>query len=169
MNQTTPTTDSLNFADNPPKMSSTLNVLTILTFIGCSIGALFTAAMPALNDFALKMMDKAASSGKELTAKEVLAMEKGRAAIELYKQNAVPLIIASLGGIVLCFLGALWMRKLKKDGYWLYVAGELAPIVASAIIIGTTQFESIWGILFGAVIPVLFVILYTTQRKYLVR
>jgi uncharacterized membrane protein YgdD (TMEM256/DUF423 family) len=169
MNQTTSTNDSLNFDGDPPKLSSGLNVLTILTFIGCGLGALFMLLMPVLNDFAIKAMDKAVASGQELSAKRLAEMEKARAAIELYKHNAVPLLIVGAIGVILCFVGALWMRKLKKDGYWLYVAGELAPLAGSAIIMGTGQYESIWSILFGIGIPVLFVILYTMQRKYLVR
>lgn len=166
MSQVSPTTDSLNFDTDPPKISSTLNVLTILTFIGCGIGALLTCAMPAINDFLLKMMDKAQSSGKELSASDIEKMEKGRAAIELYKHNMIPLMITSIVGILLCFVGALWMRKLKKDGYWLYVAGEIAPVIATVFIMGTAQFSGI-NIL-SLLIPVVFVILYTTQRKYLV-
>ncbi len=169
MNQTTSTNDSLNFDGDLPKLSSGLNVLTILTFIGCGLGALFMLLMPVLYDFSLKAMDKAVASGKELTAKEVAAMEKLKTMIELTKHNAVPLLIAGTLGIILCFVGALWMRKLKKDGYWLYVAGELIPTIASVIIMGSIQFESFWGIFFRVGIPVLFVILYTMQRKYLVR
>lgn len=168
MNQDLSTTDKLNFEADPPRMSSTLNVLTILTFIWCGISALYTLAMPTINDFLLKTLDKAASSGKEFTAKELSDMERGRAAIELSNQNMIPLMVVGIVCIVLCFLGALWMRKLKKDGYWLYVTGELAPIIAGIIILGTSQLASIWGILIGIGIPVLFVILYTTQRKYLV-
>ena len=72
-------------------------------------------------------------------------------------------------GIILCFIGALWMRKFKKDGYWMYVAGELTPIIGSLLLLGTAQFTGVVSVLLGVGIPVLFVILYTTQRKYLVK
>lgn len=170
MNSDTSTNDMLHTDDfEPRKMSSGLNVLTILTFIGCSIFGLFTLFMPQINKFLLEMMDKAKDSGKDFSAKELADMEKGRAAILLTQQNLIPLMIIGLIGIALCFMGALRMRKLKKDGYWLYVVGELAPIVAVIIIMGTSQLEGVIGILLNIGVPLTFVILYTLQRKHLIR
>ena len=163
------TTDVLQFDDSPkPKLPSGLNVLTILTFIGCAVFGLFTLLAPVIYKFSLSMMDKAASSGQDFTPKQQADMEKGRAAIELATQHMVPIMIMGLAGVTLCFVGALWMRKLKKDGYWLYVAGELAPLIASYFILGTSQYTSVWSVVFAVGIPSIFVILYTTQRKYLV-
>ena len=119
------TADVLNYDNNnKPKLPSGLNVLTILTFIGCAIFGLLTLLSPVINKFLLKMMDEATSSGRELSTKQLAEMEKGRAAIELAGQNMIPLMAIGMIGIILCFVGALWMRKLKKDGYWMYVAGE---------------------------------------------
>jgi hypothetical protein len=164
------TADVLNYDESgKPKLPSGLNVLTILTFIGCGVFGLLTLLMPMINKWMLGFMDKAVESGGELSAKELADIEKGRAAIELSQQNMIPLMAIGMIGIILCFVGALWMRKLKKDGYWMYVAGELAPVIGSVIIMGTGQYTSIWSIIIGAGVPVLFVILYTLQRKYLVR
>lgn len=161
------TADVLNNGESK-KLPSGLNVLTILTFIGCGIGALYVLCLPMLNKFLLNMMDEATKSGKEIPASRLAEMEKGREAIALANQNMIPIIAISLVGIILCFIGALWMRKYKKDGYWLYVAGELAPLVAMYFVMGTVQYSSIWSYIFGIGIPVLFVILYSMQRKHLV-
>lgn len=164
------TKDLLEYDDQGKAIMPTgLNVLTILTFIGCSIFGLFTLFTPMIYKFSLNMIDKAKSSGQELSEKQLAEMEKSRAAIELGMQNMVPIMVIGLVGIVLCFVGALWMRKFKKDGYWLYVAGELAPIIAGVLIMGTGQFTSVWSVLAGAGIPVIFVVLYTLQRKYLTK
>ena len=167
MNQDT-TKDLLQYEDGKPTLPSGLNVLTILTFIGCSIFGLLTLFTPMINNFLSKMMDKAAS-GTELSAKKLAELEKGRAALELAKQNMIPLMAVGIVCIALCFVGALWMRRFKKDGYWLYVAGELAPIVAGFFIMGSTQYQGVWSIFIGIGIPVLFVVLYTMQRKYLIK
>jgi hypothetical protein len=162
--------DVLNYDESTPtKLSSGLNVLTILTFIGCAIFGLLTLFTPMINKFFLGFMDKAASSGQELSAKQLADMEKGRAALELASQNMIPLMAIGMAGIILCFIGALWMRKFKKDGYWMYVAGELAPVLGGVLIMGTAQYTSIWSVLFGVGIPILFVVLYTLQRKYLTK
>lgn len=163
------TAEVLHYDDsNKPKLPSGLNVLTILTFIGCAVFGLITLFMPVIYKFSLNMMDKAASAGQELSAKQLADMEKGRAAIELATQNMIPIMAIGLVGIVLCFIGALWMRKLKKDGYWMYVAGELVPLLAGFFIMGTAQFTGVWSVILGVGLPLLFVILYTMQRKYLI-
>lgn len=152
-----------------PKLPSGLNVLTILTFIGCAIFGLLTLLMPTIYKWMLGFMDKATNSGQELSAKQMADIEKGRAAIELAQQNMIPLMIIGLAGIILCFVGALWMRKLKKDGYWMYVAGELAPVLGSFLIMGSGQYTGVGSVIIGIGIPVVFVILYTVQKKYLVK
>jgi hypothetical protein len=70
--------------------------------------------------------------------------------------------------IVLCFVGALWMRKLKKDGYWLYVVGEILPVLGGLILLGTSQFTGVVSILMGVGIPLLFIFLYTMHKKFLI-
>ena len=146
MNQDT-AKDLLNYDEQgQAKLPSGLNVLTILTFIGCSIFGLLTLFSPMLNKFLLGIMDKAGSSGQELTAKQIEEMQKGRAALELANQNMIPLMAIGLVGIALCFIGALWMRKFKKDGYWMYVAGELAPVLGSFLIMGAAQFSGVMSV-----------------------
>lgn len=164
-----PTADVLNFYQNAkPKLPQGLNVLTILTFIGCALFGLLTLLMPMIYKFLLGVMDKAASSGEELSAKKLEEMEKGRAVIELAQQNMIPLLAISLIGIILCFVGALWMRKLKKDGYWMYVAGQAIPFIGNLFIMGIKQYTGIGSILMAIGFPLIFVILYTMQRKHLV-
>jgi hypothetical protein len=161
---------NLEFAeDKPAALPQGLNVLTILTFIGCGIGGLFTLFASSIYKFSLKMMDAAEKSGKELTTKEVQDIAKGRAAIELAQQNMIPLMITGIVGIALCLVGAIWMRKLKKDGYWLYVAGQILPLIISFVLLGSSQFTGVSSIIFAVGIPLLFVVLYTLQRKHLVK
>lgn len=149
-----------------PVLPKSLNILTILTFIGCSILLLFSLATPAILKFTKNMMDKANTA--ELSPKEVADMEKGRVAIQLAEQYMVPLMITGVVGILLCFVGALMMRKLKKDGYWLYLAGQVVPYIASIALMGTAQFAGPSSFVFP-VITLIFIVLYTMQRKYLVR
>jgi hypothetical protein len=59
------------------------------------------------------------------------------------------------------------MRKLKKSGYLLYVIGELAPLIITAVILGFSLMGGM-AILFSGIVAIVFVILYSTQRKYLV-
>lgn len=152
-----------------PVLPTGLNILTILTFIGCAVFGLFTLLSPIIYKFFLGIMDKAVSSGKELTEKELADMAAGRAAIELASANLVPGIIVSMIGIMLCLVGALWMRKFKKDGYWLYVAGQLIPVIGGFFLFGSKQYTGIGSYIIGIGIPLIFILLYTLQRKYLTK
>ncbi len=163
------TQDLLNPHEEEKKLPGGLNVLTILTFIGCAIFGLLTLLTPMINKWLSGFMDKALSSGQELSTKQISEIEKGKAAIELAQKNLIPLMIIGMVGIILCFLGALWMRKFKKDGYWMYVVGELAPLIGGFALMGTAQYTGVMSMVIGIGIPLLFVILYSFQRKHLVK
>lgn len=170
MNQDNNEANNLLTAENyeRTKLPGGLNVLTILTFIGCGVFGLITLCTPLINDFMLEYINKQLASGKDFSARDITSMEEGKAAIELTQQNLIPLMVVGMIGIILCFVGALWMRKYKKDGFWLYVAGEIAPVIAVAFILGFDQYKSVGNII-GLIVPVVFVILYSFQRKYLTK
>lgn len=86
--------------------------------------------------------------------------------VEKSIENKVPLLIINLVATALCIFGAVEMRKLKKQGYWLWLFGEVLPIVGTAIFIGGAFFGSF--VSFFLIFPVIFIILYTTQRKNLI-
>ena len=170
MISTSTTADVLEFnEDGKTNIPSSLNTLTILTFIGSGLGLVFIFLMPFINKFLLGMMDKAQTSGRDLSAKELNDIEKGRALIELTQSNMVPIIIIGIVSIALCITGAIWMRKLKKDGFWIYTAGELLPVIANFILLGLAQFTGVTSVIFGVGLPLLFIVLYALQLKYLVR
>jgi ribose/xylose/arabinose/galactoside ABC-type transport system permease subunit len=83
-------------------------------------------------------------------------------------ENRMMILIFALVGVALCFYGAMQMRNLKKQGYLIYVVGEILPIISFAVFIG---FGSLFGgitMIFSTLIAVVFIILYTLQRKHLV-
>lgn len=168
MSESNITNSTVEFTEKgKPKLPSGLNTLTILTFIGSGLGLIYLLMMPVINKFFLDMMEKGRTSGKEFTAKELTDMEKGKALIELTQANIIPIMTLGIIGILLCIVGAIWMRKLKKDGFWIYTAGELLPLIGSFIILGTAQYTGVFSIIIGVGLPLLFVILYANQRKYL--
>lgn len=82
-------------------------------------------------------------------------------------ENKLPLMVLGLVAVALCFYGAMQMRKLKKQGYMFYVIGELLPFVTSALFVGMFMFTGI-GFAFGVGLTILFILLYTVNRKHLV-
>ena len=138
--------DALNLEDKDmKKLPQMLNVLTILTYIGCAFWALM-AILAFVGVGFLKSF-----AGKEASD----AMDK------VGGGNLMLALIISLVGIALCFFGAMKMRNLLKIGFYLYVAGQLIPIIFTFITVAVS-FSVV-----GIIIPLVFIILYATQLKFL--
>jgi len=160
-------TDSNFASENKPEIPSTLNVLTILTFIGSAL-ELYNSVKNFL--YGKEDLQRLEDSQEKLaTAPAWVKKLAGPEVIELARQsleNRVPILILELVAITLCVYGAIEMRKLKKQGYMLWLAGELLPIASILIFAGTLIFQTLGAIIF--IFPLIFIILYTTQRKNLV-
>ncbi|HEY0060135.1 MAG TPA: hypothetical protein VGB56_13450, partial [Flavisolibacter sp.] len=142
---------------------------TILTFIGCALsylGAIWSFIDSSNIDKKRAELEAAQDSmGDSEMASKMMA-----GSLEIMEKsydNRYILLISGLLFTTLCLIGAMQMRKLKKSGYPLYVIGELAPVVITAVLIG---FSLLGGFMIAltAVIAIIFVILYTSQRKHLV-
>ncbi len=155
-----------------PKLSSTLNVLTILTFIGSGlqiVSALFQFSTAKSNlDKSDEMISKMNADGAPSFVKNMIPDPV------LYKQmmiqsyeNRIPILIIGILAAVLCIMGAAQMRKLKKQGFTYYLVGQILPFISLAAFIGFFIFAG-FAFYFGAGITVLFILLYFTQRKRLV-
>lgn len=163
----TETNDVLNFGEaGKPKLPTGLNVLTILTFIGCvwelynNIKTFF-GGKKALEEFekAREQLAEAPEWAKKLAGPEMHEM------MIQGLDNRVPIFIIGMAATILCFYGALQMRKLKKEGYILWLVGEVLPFV-SVLIFMPIFFQTV--LVYFSIIPVIFIILYTMQRKHLI-
>lgn len=153
----------------PAKPSSTLNVITILTIIASILEvprAVFSYINAAAEHERLKTMMSGGDLEKAPDFVKGLVNEKTLHLSEKMLENRVPMLVAFIAGAVLCLIGAFAMRKLKAQGYSLWMIGELLPIVATAIFIGVDAFSGLS--LIGYIFPVLFIILYTVHRKELI-
>ncbi len=167
MTNTNTSYDTQNFSEEN-KLPSTLNVLTILTFIGCAFELFsqvknFFSGTEAIEKVrkAQENMDQMPAFARKFVGPEVLEM------MQKSFDNKVPLFIIGLLSIGLCTYGAIEMRKLKKQGYALWLAGEILPVVGSIIFIGLILFKTIF--IYFMIFPIIFIILYTTQKKYLIK
>lgn len=152
-----------------PKLTKTLNILTILTIIGSAIFLISVLLMPTCTGFSKKMMAKAAESGQQMSPKDMEKIREANAQLEIVEKNMVPYIAINVLGAGLCLFGAVMMRKLKKDGYWLYIAGQVLPWVGNILVLGVAYFTGqMMNTIFMLMITLLFIVLYTTQRKNLI-
>lgn len=139
--------DTLNLEDKDmKKLPQMLNVLTILTYIGCGLG-LLGILLGFLGVGLLSSLGSSSAQGAEIAS-------------TVSKYATISLVL-SLVGIALCFFGAMKMRNLQKVGFYLYVAGQLVPIIFTFATAGVS-----FGVM-GVIIPLVFIILYATQLKFL--
>ena len=125
--------------------------------------------MPTCTGFSKKMMAKAAESGQQMSPKDMEKIREANAQLEIVEKNMIPYIAINVLGAGLCLFGAVMMRKLKKDGYWLYIAGQVLPWVGNILVLGVAYFTGqMMNTLFMLMITLLFIVLYTTQRKNLI-
>ena len=153
--------------EEKPKIPSGINVLTILTFIWCAYECYsaiknFFGGEKALQQLeeAQTKLESAPAWAKKMAGPEV--MEVVRKGLE----NKVPILIIGLLATGLCVYGAMEMRKLKKQGYIFWLIGEILPWISMLIFIGPVIFSTFIG--YFIIFPILFIILYTVQRKHLI-
>lgn len=151
-----------NTAVEGKKRPTFLTVLIILTFIGVAwavIGnliSLFTAS--AAQALAGGAMEASGMEGME----NIPGMKEAIALLKYGKILAIIGIVAAL----ICLAGALMMWKLKKSGFFIYLIGEWAPVVATIILIGFSFTGGIMAIL-GMIFPLIMTILYGVNLKHM--
>jgi len=158
--------------NDPPRMSSGLNILTILTFIGCALQFLSALWNYFSAERSFKQLDKLVeqmnSDALPGWAKSMMGDPANMVAmITKAYENRIPLVLMSLVAVGLCLFGALQMRKLKKQGFLFYTIGELLPFLSQVLFIGAFSFSGIFFYVFVA-IALLFILMYAMQRKQLV-
>jgi hypothetical protein len=156
-----------NWLEEPKKLPSMLNVLTILTFIGNGLGffSAFYSYFSAASNY-----DKVVQAQDKIDqmpdwAKKMMGPDPVGNARRML-DNRLPIMLLTLVGCLLCFYGAWEMRKLKKTGFTIYIVGDIVPFISLFIFIGASALTGFTGI-FTLIIVVVFVILYATQLKYM--
>ena len=157
------------FQEQKPQGYGMLKTLTVLTFIGCAIAYIgLILNIASWNDYERDLAE--AQELEERMADSEVASRIMQGSVEMLQkshEHRYVLAAATFIFTTMCLIGAMRMRMLRKSGYPIYVIGELAPLVITAILLG---FGFLGGIVMAVslVFAALFVVLYTTQRKYLV-
>jgi ABC-type spermidine/putrescine transport system permease subunit II len=147
-----------------------LNVLTILTFIGSGFGLLISIVMPWFVKFMINFMkNQMSSAGDKLKTSDIEGMNESISKLEMVQNNMTINIIVGVLFCSLCIVAAILIRKRKKDGYNLYLIARIAPLIVSFFILKNVPLNSATSIIGTLFLPVLMIILYSTQRKHLTK
>jgi len=158
----------------PKKRPDFLTVICILTFIGSGFGiinslinylnadVLTEMGQQAIDQTKAKVDAESSGEGKKL-ADEMMSGASAMMDKKKMKQNYLLAVLSN----IMTLAGALLMFKLRKTGYWLYVAGIVVFVATPILIFGTSNLLNIGiTLLFGA-IGIIFIILYSLQLKHL--
>lgn len=143
----------------------------MLTFIGCGLAFIGAIWGFATADSGYEKMQEAINNG---SVDKLPGFVKGMYTpdrMEMMKKmadNKLPIFIINLICTGLCLFGAIQMRRLKADGYWMWLIGEILPYFSLAFFVGVASVTGPFNYV-GYVIVAAFVILYTLQRKHLTK
>jgi hypothetical protein len=166
--------DNVYFNDEPmqDKMPVFLKVLCILTFVSCGLSLLTTIYGLTIGDNLREsvMQMQQVSTGSGELDKMAAGMEANLAEMEKWTKYGHYLM---LGNIALTLTGALMMWQRKKMGFFIYVFGQILPIISvigSYSAMKNIPFMGV-GVLIGAIFTVLFavafVIMYGVNLKHM--
>lgn len=157
-----------NAASGSGKLPSGINVLTILTFVGsglAAIGALWGYATIGTSYKLMQSMESSVDSAGESSGMGKMMTESMMTIVKKSYDNRMIIMLFGLLGAALCIYGAMQMRKLKKQGYFIWLGGEIIPVIVNFALVGFGFFGGF--MMLGLIFPVLFIILYSLQLKHL--
>jgi hypothetical protein len=145
-----------------PKRPQFLTVVCILTYIGVGIGILGSVGAWWGMRFLANMMEQHGGDLEGLPGmNDPAKIEQTMLAMKYSNVMLVSGILCS----IICLVGALQMWKQKKMGFYIYLVGEIAPMIVSLSLMGASAFIG-WGIL-GVAFPATFIVLYLLNLKHL--
>lgn len=141
-----------------------LSVLCILSFIGNGLGIIQGLFLWMMSGFYARLfsgLSKSLNTGQN----EMNIVEKVLNGLSWW---AISIIVGSL----VCLAGAILMWKLKKSGYFLYIFGQLLPLLGVLFfflgsIPGPSNGGSMIFVLFSSIFPIAFIVMFGLNQKHL--
>ncbi|HOU98092.1 MAG TPA: hypothetical protein PLP65_04530 [Bacteroidales bacterium] len=158
------------------KRPTFITVLGILGFIGVGwqiisgiitmgAGAVTSAVTSAGSSYAEGLSNIEGMENAEGMDQAMAGLNEAVDAANKLAQNATILGIINIVAALVCLLGIIWMWKLQKKGFFVYVIGEIAAPVATLVLVGfgLGGFMATLGFIF----PIIFIILWGLNLKHM--
>lgn len=143
------------------KRPAFLTVLCILTFVGAGLTMIYSFFMWVSLTAAERMFETFGDvtedfGGVENESFQVFGWMKF-------------LMLMYLLGSVLCVAGAIFMMFMRKIGFYVYIVGQIAPLVVIGLMLGSNVQNELGmvGLMFAAIFPIGFIVMYGLNFKYL--
>jgi hypothetical protein len=164
----------LDFQDEmlPAKKPVFLKVLCILTYVGAGFGILGAFYAIFMHGFTIRMLE--ASTGIYKTNPILAQMDNSEYITAMKKWGQINNFLNLLGSL-LCLTGALFMNKLKKSGFFMYIGGQILPFIGMYGLMGGLMPNSsgplgsfvVLGQIIAIIFPLAFIIMYSVNFKHL--
>lgn len=162
----------LEVGETEKKLPTFLKVLCILTFVGAGLGIIGAIYAMLMQGFTLRMLE---NSGGAYQSNPFLSSIDNSAYISALKKWGQINNLLALLGSVLCLAGALFMWKMKKNGFFIYIFGQILPFIGIYGLMGGLMPNSggplagltMLGQIIGIIFPLGFVIMYGLNFKHL--
>jgi type III secretory pathway component EscR len=166
-------TEVLQDYERPAARPTFITVLCILTFIGSGWGLISESIKYSTADSQAAVISKV----KEKANADIQKNNKDDEGAQFAKKmvNSISTspdnirkgALSNIAAAILCLAGAFMMWKLKKTGFYLYVAGTLVGIISPFVIFGGSNMMSILSSVVIGFVGLIFVILYGVNLKYM--
>jgi hypothetical protein len=144
-----------------------LTILCVLSFIGCGLGVLGDLWSIATFKAEQVMISNSDVGGYWWNLMENLGFDV-QALFDTKQKFGMLENFLNMAGTLCCLFGALMMWKLKKSGFYLYITGQVIPLVTAFFIYASLNAAlSMMMMILSAIIPTLFIIGYNTQLRYM--
>ncbi|MFH0894819.1 MAG: hypothetical protein V2A54_10330 [Bacteroidota bacterium] len=149
----------MNIEENTGKRPLFLTILCVLSYAGIAL-QLIKNSYVLLYDFNLDqtMQDVDATVNVESSSiSGVLA----------FQQYAGWMGMIGIICALLCFRGVRMMWQLRKNGFFIYSAGEIIPLIAGMILMGPSMYFNGYMASFMFALPLCFIALYLTTVRHM--
>ncbi len=129
------------------RRSIALTVVCILTWVGCGLPFTFTLL-------------------------SFLSVDLTKAFVDADKYSGIWFFLNSFIFPVLCALGAIFMFRLKRWGFWIYCIGQIPPVIFSIYSVMSITKSLGSGMFFGLLwncLSIAFVVIYAVEMNKLSR
>jgi len=156
-----------------PVRPTFITVLCILTFLGSGLGLISsgikygTATTQAAQMSLTKEKIDSDLNRKDNNSGGARFARKMAGNLSISAESIRKSALADILAGILCLAGALMMWKLRKTGFYLYVAGTLIGVISPFIILGAANFIAIISSVATGFIGIAFVIMYGVNLKYM--
>jgi len=143
-----------------------ITVLCILTFVGVG----FSIISSIFGIFTMSMLENVMTSiGDTVGENDDFSQSLDNS----YRWSKIIYILSIIGSII-CLVGALLMWKLRKLGYFIYIVGQITPLIGTVLSAGSMSNDNeifgnfgVFSVIISMFFPIAFLIMYGLNLKHM--